>query len=58
MAAAEILHQDAPTGGAMRGDGLRVAPPQPHLVAGQREIARRRERTVAAAEDGDPHRSS
>jgi hypothetical protein len=42
-------------GGAMRGDRLLVAPPQPHLVAGQREIARRRERAVAAAEHCDAH---
>ena len=37
------------TGVAMRGNRLRVAPPQPHLVPGQRQIAGRRERPVSSA---------
>jgi len=55
MPAARILHGDAGTFGALLRHGLRVAPPQPDLVALQREVARRREGAVAAAEYGDDH---
>src|SRR5258706_210860 len=51
----EILYQDRAAGGAMRRDRLRVTPPETDLVAGEREIARRRERSVAAAEHRDAH---
>ena len=49
MASLEILHQDAAIGVAMRGNRLHVAPPQPHLVPGQGQIAGRRERPVSSA---------
>ena len=52
---AKILHRDGAARRVVRLDGLGVAPPQPHVVAGERHVARRRERAVAAAEDRDAH---
>jgi hypothetical protein len=48
MASLEILHQDSETRIAMRGNRLRVAPPQPHLVPDHGQIAGRRERPVSS----------
>ena len=55
VAAVGILDDDARARGAMRGHRGGIAPPQPHLMALQRKIARRRERAVAAAEHRDLH---
>ena len=50
MAAVSVHEGDTGTRRAMRRDLRGVAPPQPYLMAGERKIARGRERTVAAAE--------
>jgi hypothetical protein len=55
MAAFGILDHDARTSGPMRRHRCSIAPPQPHLMALQRKIARRRKRTIAAAEHRDAH---
>ena len=49
------LTDDRAAGRVVRFDRRPVAPPQAHLVARERQVARRRERAVAAAEDGDFH---
>ena len=53
--AGEILDHDDAAGGAVRRHGGLVAPPQPHLVSGEREIARRRERAISSAQNCDTH---
>ena len=53
--AARVLHRDPRSLCSMLGDRRRVAPPQSNLVAPQRAIAGRCERTIAAAEYRDPH---
>ena len=55
MPPAKILHDDRAAGRVVRRDRRGIAPPQPHVVAGERHVARRRERAVAAAEDRDAH---
>src|SRR6476660_2495797 len=55
MAAAEVLQDDGAADRLMHLDRCTVAPPEPHLLAGKREIARRRERAVAAAKHRDFH---
>ena len=55
MPAPEILDGDDAAGCAMRLDGLAIATPQPHVVAGKREITGRRQRAISTAQYGDPH---
>ena len=55
MAAFRILDDYARTRRTMRGHRTSIAPPQPHVMALQRKIARRRKRAIAAAEHRDLH---
>ena len=55
MVAFGVFDDDARARGAMRGDRRGIAPPQPHVMALQRKIARRRERAIASAEHRDAH---
>ncbi len=55
MMPTEILDDDAAPGVAMRRDGVTIAPPQPHVVAAQSEVAGRCERAVASPENRDAH---
>ncbi len=56
--AGKILDQNGRSGGAMRFDRGLVAPPQPRVVSGKREISRGCERAVAATQYCDTHQSS
>jgi uncharacterized protein (DUF111 family) len=49
MAPAKIFYRDPTPLGHVRSDHCGIAPPQPHAMAGAREIRGRRERAVAAA---------
>ena len=58
VAAGEVLDLDHAARGAMGCHRCLIAPPQPHLMAGERKIARRGKRAVATPENGNPHQLS
>ena len=55
MPALEILDENLAAGGPMRRHRVLVAPPQPRLMAGQREVAGGGKRTVTPAKHGNAH---
>jgi len=57
-AALEILDDYRIAARLLRSDRRLIAPPQPYRMAGKCEVARSRERAVAAAEHRDLHRPS
>src|SRR5580704_10851329 len=55
--AAKILEPDGAGRRAMRGHSSNIAPPHPHSMTGKRQVCRRREGPVAAAQYSNSHES-